>query len=86
MGIRLLLYTIILLLAHFRCVPVCGPHLLGGSALYVHVHGDSNLPVHTEEAEAKRLALASIYSVSNTILSLSYLKRVNWVALDYIKI
>lgn len=41
----------------FRRVPVCSADLLSGSAVYVHVHGDGNLPVHTEEAEVKRLVV-----------------------------
>lgn len=40
----------------FRCVLVCSAYMLRGSALHVHVHGDGHLPVHTEEAPAKRLA------------------------------
>lgn len=38
----------------FRCVPVCSADLLSRSAVHVHVHGDGDLPVHTEEAEVKR--------------------------------
>lgn len=41
----------------FRCVPVCSADLLSGPAVHVHVHGDSDLPVHTEEAEVKRSAV-----------------------------
>lgn len=40
----------------FRCVLVCSAHMLRGSALHVHVHGDGHLPVHPEEAALKRLA------------------------------
>lgn len=40
----------------FRRVLVCGAHMLGGSALHVHVHGDGHLPVHTEETQAERFA------------------------------
>lgn len=40
----------------FRCILVCSAHMLRGSALHVHVHGDGHLPVHTEEAPVKRLA------------------------------
>lgn len=43
----------------FRCVPVCGADLFSGPAVHVHVHGDGNLPVRTEEAEVKRLAATS---------------------------
>lgn len=46
-----------ILCVYFRCVPVCSAHMLSGSALYVHVHGDGNLPIHTEEAQAKRLVI-----------------------------
>lgn len=41
----------------FRCLPVCGAHLLSGSALHVPVHSDGNLPIRTEEAEVKRSAI-----------------------------
>lgn len=40
----------------FRCILVCSAHMLRGSALHVHVHGDGHLPVHTEEAPVKRSA------------------------------
>lgn len=35
---------------------MCSADLLSGSAVHVHVHRDSDLPVHTEEEEAKRSA------------------------------
>lgn len=42
---------------HFRCLPVCGAHLLSGFALHVPVHSHGNLPIRTEEAEVKRSAI-----------------------------
>lgn len=49
-----LLFGLMCVFLCFRCVPVCSAHMLSGSALYVHVHGDGNLPIHTEEAAVKR--------------------------------
>lgn len=51
----------------FRCVPVCGADLFSGPAVHVHVHCDGNLPVHTEEAEVKRLAATSTQPSENTV-------------------
>lgn len=48
--------TCVIFFVHFRCVPVCSAHMLCGPSLYVYVHGDSNLPIHTEETEVKRFA------------------------------
>lgn len=57
----------------FRCVPVCGADLFSGPAVHVHVHCDGNLPVHTEEAEVKRLAATSTQpSINNHCLLTSY--------------
>ena len=43
----------------FRCVPLRRADLLGGPAVHVFVHRDGDLPVHTQEAEVKRLASSS---------------------------
>lgn len=64
---------------------MCSADLLSGSAVHVHVHRDSDLPVHTEEEEAKRsaafqssllvtlfffLSMVSSFSNNSPILSL----------------
>lgn len=53
----------------FRCVPVCSADLLCGSAVHVHVHCDHNLPVHTEETEAKRSAATLFFFFQNSCVT-----------------